>query len=226
MYNIRNCLQLLLIKSIKMLNKFKKAIFYVREGFTLTELLIVTAVMMTLSGFGISSYVSFNERQVLEQAGKTLKNNLRLVQSNAVSGRVWEEGDPECSGKYLTGWCFSPQGDKESYSLYGGCAPDPVPMTAVNTFNVRNTSLPKGIIIKAYDAAGVEIGTDYNKILFKTAADDRVNIYTNGGGSTPNLTYCLKSANIPILVNSAYKISITSGGDIQDYGIVPSRSCP
>ena len=50
-----------------------------KKGFTLVEILITLAVLGTAVGVGTASYVSFNERQVVEQVALELKNNFKLI---------------------------------------------------------------------------------------------------------------------------------------------------
>lgn len=56
------------------------------KGFSLIELLVVTTVIVSLTGLAISNYTSFTDVQKIRQAGRTLKNNLRFVQTRATSG--------------------------------------------------------------------------------------------------------------------------------------------
>ncbi len=55
-------------------------------GFSLLELLVVSAVILSITGLAISNYSSFSDTQKIKQAGKTLKNDLRFIQTRAASG--------------------------------------------------------------------------------------------------------------------------------------------
>lgn len=57
-----------------------------QNGFTLLELLVVTGIMIGITGFAISNYNDFNRVERLRQTGKTLKSDLRWAQSQATSG--------------------------------------------------------------------------------------------------------------------------------------------
>jgi len=56
-----------------------------KSGFTLVEILIATTVIMGLTGLVIANFGTFSNNQKMKQAGKTLKNDLRFVQSRAQS---------------------------------------------------------------------------------------------------------------------------------------------
>lgn len=90
-----------------------------KKGFTLIELIVVTAIVLSVTGVGTVSYLNYNEKQTLEQSALTIKNNLRLAQQNAIS-RITNEG--VCAGKEMAGWCFSPSSSTgNQYKIYGSC---------------------------------------------------------------------------------------------------------
>lgn len=55
-------------------------------GFTIIELLVVMGVLVTITALLISNYNNFNAIEKLRQAGKTLKTDLRIAQTDATSG--------------------------------------------------------------------------------------------------------------------------------------------
>lgn len=55
------------------------------HGFTLIELLIAMALLSLLSGIGLVKYNAYNQQQVVIQVAGDLKNNLRFIQSKALS---------------------------------------------------------------------------------------------------------------------------------------------
>lgn len=91
-------------------------------GFTLIELLIVVSIISILFGIGIVAYSQFNRRQILLQAAKNLKNDLRLAQSKALTG---EKDTIICgsgpTSKTLDGWSVTFTNTPPSYTLYGSC---------------------------------------------------------------------------------------------------------
>jgi len=118
------------------------------SGFTLIELLVATSIMGILLGIGIIAYNRFNRRQTLAQAVKTLKNDLRLAQSKALSG----EKDAEICGsgisaRVLDGWFVS--FTESSYTLYGSCAGSPFALKKVDLpANVSFSPVPETIPFK------------------------------------------------------------------------------
>lgn len=74
--------------------------FKFSTGFTLLELLITISIITILFTIGIASYQNFNRTQIVNQTVKELKENLRLVQSKALSG----EKTSACGTNTLVGW--------------------------------------------------------------------------------------------------------------------------
>lgn len=85
-------------------------------AFTLIELLVVISIIGILFTVGMAAYNEFNRGQILSQAAKTLKNDLRLAQSKASAG---EKDSSSCVNKTLEGWFVS--FTSSSYTLYGSC---------------------------------------------------------------------------------------------------------
>lgn len=57
-----------------------------QRGFTLIEMLVAITIMLLLFGIGIVSYLRFDSRQQLIQAGEELKSDLRIAQARARTG--------------------------------------------------------------------------------------------------------------------------------------------
>ncbi|MBI4137142.1 type II secretion system protein [Candidatus Roizmanbacteria bacterium] len=213
--------------------------FQNKHAFTLVEILITIAVVGAAVGIGTASYVSFNERQVVEQAALTLRNNFRSIQQRALSGQkdiaICEEaGNP----LPLAGWCFSPQentdGDQDRYLLYGACGPkvadnemQPFPETADEAEQVE---MPDGVRITNFvNNANATIG---GRILF-VAGSNRVNISAvNPADPTTflpfeEIVYCIEG-DLPTLgvpgAENVYEIRVRDTGDIVDNGFV--GACP
>jgi hypothetical protein len=66
------------------------------------ELVITVGISMLLIGGIVVSYNSFNDTQVLKQAGLTLKNNLRFAQVKATSAEKPESGCTQLVGYTVT----------------------------------------------------------------------------------------------------------------------------
>jgi len=106
------------------------------SGFTLVELLVVASLMAVFFSIGVARYNDFNRRQVIEQAGLELKNNLRLAQNKASIG---EKDSTVCTDAMLLyGWYVS--FDSGSYRIYGNCAGTEYSSTTIN-LNSRGISV-------------------------------------------------------------------------------------
>lgn len=104
-------------------------------GFTLLELLISMGIAMVLISGVIAGYQRFNSNERLRQAGATLKSNLRLAQSKAISGEKPESGCSQLTGVAVT---FS----TNSYTIQAECGTDLAgPQTTVD--------LPAPIIVSS-----------------------------------------------------------------------------
>jgi len=114
------------------------------SGFTLIELLVVVSIIGILFGVGIAAYNQFNRRQILIQAAKTLKGDLRLAQSMALAG----EKPEGCIGS-LNGYQVSFTGN--TYDIRAICP---------NAVSVKNVPLPTNVTFSGTPAA----------ILFKVLA--------------------------------------------------------
>ncbi len=84
------------------------------SGFTLLELLIAMGIAMVLIGGVFAGYERFNRNERLRQAGSTLKSNLRLAESKAISGEKPQAACSQLTGVAVT---FS----TNSYMLQAQC---------------------------------------------------------------------------------------------------------
>ncbi|MFV1917387.1 MAG: Tfp pilus assembly protein FimT/FimU [Patescibacteria group bacterium] len=85
------------------------------RGFTLIELLIVMATMALLFSFGFANYRGFARRQMVQSAARQIKADIRLAQTQALSG-VKPTG---CVG--LNGYNFDPDLINQSYEIIPNC---------------------------------------------------------------------------------------------------------
>jgi len=102
-----------------------------QTAFTLIELLVVISVIAILFTIGMAAYNEFNRSQILSQAAKNLKNDLRMAQSKALSG----EKPAGCTGT-LDGYQFV--FTNNTYTLNAICPP--------NVVLVKSTTLPQNVI--------------------------------------------------------------------------------
>ncbi|MFW6110092.1 MAG: pilus assembly FimT family protein [Patescibacteria group bacterium] len=66
------------------------------SGFTLIELMVVSAIIITLTVFTIPAFTRFSSRQELRRAAEGLRTDIRTVQNRAVSGIDREVGGVPC----------------------------------------------------------------------------------------------------------------------------------
>lgn len=193
-----------------------------KKGFTLAELVIGIAIIMTAAGFGIANQLNFSERQILEQAGKNMVNALQEARISAQTGTKDENvcGTDPMTSKPMTGWCFSPQAGG-GYKIYGGCSADPTPAADVDIFKEKDYVLPEDIEIESYDQNSNFLGTGSDKLVFWPLAKGVGYQDSNDNA----ITYCLGSSAITSLSALRYKIQVQSGGEILDYGIVSQTDC-
>ena len=57
------------------------------QGFTLIELMITVSIMLVLFGLTLASYTSYSDKQRIRQTSVTLKADLHLARTNAMSGK-------------------------------------------------------------------------------------------------------------------------------------------
>jgi len=104
------------------------------KGFTLIEMIIAVTIMMLLLAGTIAGYSSYNDKQKLKQTGLTLKSNLRMARTNAMSGKK----PVTClTGDSLMGYTMS--FTDSTYTVTPTCSSGPVPADA------SVVALPDGI---------------------------------------------------------------------------------
>lgn len=105
------------------------------RGFTLVELMLAVAITASLVGLGFVRYKDLNRTQLVKNAGLTLKNNLRDIETNSLTG-IKPVG---ClAGQVLTGYRVTIFATMTQYVSTAYC--DASPYTAVNYY------LPAGLI--------------------------------------------------------------------------------
>lgn len=112
-----------------------------QSAFTLIEILVVISITGLLVTMGIVSYNEFNRRQILDQAAKTVLNDLRDAQSKASSGNKGITA--ECAiTDTLVGWKFEilSMVNPAQYRIYGVCGAKPI-------FGSKTVTLPGSLTI-------------------------------------------------------------------------------
>jgi prepilin-type N-terminal cleavage/methylation domain-containing protein len=148
------------------------------KGFSLIELLVVCVVILGITGLAISNYASFTDTQKVKQTGRTLKNNLRFIQTRATSGlkpRECDDTNPLLSYRItFTASTYTyqpvcangiPQNSSVSFSLPAGVTFSPIPRsfdfmvltgTSTATVDVTITGLNKQYRIQVANNGNIE----------------------------------------------------------------------
>lgn len=169
-----------------------------RLGFTLIELLVGITIMLSMIAVGWTSYARYNDRQQLVASGKSVVNELRLLQKRASSGDkpsicdsvgplngyVWELTDTDFTEMQMLVRCGGEDQNElaETYSLPTG-----------TRFDDDAQEIPRRILFT---------------ILGRGAEFD-----LGGSSVTLNLEH-------DAIVNKQYRIVIYASGEIQDVGLV------
>lgn len=124
------------------------------RGFTLLELIIVMTIGTVLLSMGIASFNNYNNLQKVKQAALTLRNNLRLAQTYAISAEK-----PAGCASPLDGYLVSfPTND--SYTIRpqcNGAAGNPVVTYAIPdplTFSAYPASILFRVLTAGTNLAG------------------------------------------------------------------------
>lgn len=144
------------------------------RGFTMIELIITVSISMLLIGGIVVNYNSFNDTQVLKQAGLTLKNNLRLAQVKATSAEKPESGCTQLVGYTAT---FS----TSSYTTQAQCTEGLVggAATVVLPSGVTFFPIPTSVTFAALTQTLLS-GTSVNVTLQGRSKSYLIQVSTNG----------------------------------------------
>lgn len=145
-----------------------------KRGFTMIELIITVSISMLLIGGIVVNYNSFNDTQVLKQAGLTLKNNLRLAQVKATSAEKPESGCTQLVGYTLT---FS----ASSYTTQAQCTEGLVgaAVTVVLPSGVTFSPIPTSVTFAALTQTLLS-GTPVDVTLQARSKSYLIRVSTNG----------------------------------------------
>jgi prepilin-type N-terminal cleavage/methylation domain-containing protein len=159
----------------------------ISSGYSLVELLIVIFIMAIIFTFGMSNYRSFSQRQVLTNTAKNIQADIRLAQSEALSGHV--PSDTDCTGtQALNGYAFKVTTSSQ-YQIIPVCS------GAGTVAATKTVDLPSNVTITTPSP---------NPIIFKTLGDG-----TNIQSTDAKITIQISGSS------NTLDVSISSGGQIE-----------
>ncbi len=155
------------------------------KGYTLVEVLVSLTVVGLLFSFGFVSFRDFSRRQQLIGAVRTVKGEIRLVQSKASAGE--KPDDVKCNAtNTLSSYSFI-RINSDSYQVTANC-------------------LGGSVVIKTGSLAdGISMTSTQNTISFKVLGQG-TNIIAGG-----NAVITLTQAG----TNKTALVTVTSGGEIK-----------
>jgi prepilin-type N-terminal cleavage/methylation domain-containing protein len=137
------------------------------KGFTLIELIAVFAVLGIVSSFGIASFSSFNNQQILQSGASDIKNMLQVARTRAFS----QVKPQQCADETLSGYQVAINTVTSQYSLIVVCDTAYVLETKKLSSDITfrsdstgtiffqvltgNPSLPASIILTGYGKSAV-----------------------------------------------------------------------
>jgi prepilin-type N-terminal cleavage/methylation domain-containing protein len=113
-----------------------------KQGFTLIEMLVTVALVVFVSGSGLSVTLKNLDQQKMNAEQTKLVSALKSIRSLAQSGQRDVVACPVGSS-VLSGWGFSTAADGKSYTVSGKCEVSGVGVQ----FGVKKTVLPTGVTI-------------------------------------------------------------------------------
>lgn len=168
----------------------------VKSGYSFIELIVIIGILMLVVSGSIASYASFQDKEKVKQAALTLKSNLRLAQSKAVSGEkpVLSNATPSADCKKLMGYVL--QFTETYYSIQAQC---------IHSDGTQGN---------AGSGTTIAIASGMNMI----ASVPLIQFYPLDQGVSDNLIVSVSSTT------HAYQITVTKSGKIDDNGYCEAPS--
>ena len=204
--------------------------FKFKLGFSLIEFLIVITIFGITASLITASYLNFERNQRLKNAALQLKNDLRLIQNNALSGNKGVKGgtcNPDITNLsiVLVGWylTLNSTSDLNEYTIARDCDAS----GTETPFDVKTVVLPKGINIDSFyfdndcsdPASNLPVDILFeplkNGVTFHNSTFTTPPFYESGSYKyqlNPGSGLCIKLT----LDSSIYKVIIQPSGEVSE----------
>lgn len=167
-------------------DKFQINFKLLYQGYTLVEILVALGIIGLLFGFGFVSFRDYSRRQELNGTADSVRANLRLAQSSAISGE--KPDDPDCSSpNVLTGYSFDVISESE-YKIEANCIGAAANLVEINSYTLPSditisTPSPNPIIFKVLGQGNnIPIGTNTTLTLTQSGTGNSVSVIVTSGG--------------------------------------------
>jgi len=197
------------------------------QGFTLVELMVVIALMGLLFNLGVARYIDFNRRQSVVAQGLKLKNNLRSIQQNALSGVK-----PATGCTVLEGYVIHFHTTDLRQFLF--CTPQHTILTLSDIASepaLKIFPLPSNFRYGTTIGGAFQDASHIKHVLFKVLGSG-IAIYEGSpsGNFLPAVTSQLITIRAFANPYRYYSVCLAGGGDIKDCGYrtgsPPVCTCP
>ncbi len=163
----------------------------VRErAFTLIELLVGITIVSTLFGYGFVSYRDFTRRQALSSFSKQVQGDVRLTQTNALSGIKPQVS--ACDNTYVLDHYGFRVVSSDQYDVFAKCSKVGVQTEVVT----KSVTLPEGITLTI---------PSVNPITFKVLGE--------GNNIESGQTVEIRATQTG--TNATFSVYVTSGGEVR-----------
>jgi len=135
----------------------KSKVYQHKAGFTFVELLVVISLMAIVGASVSAAFLSFEKRQRLTEATGVLKNTLRQVQNNALSGNKTQCVDTD----RLAGWSLLVAIGSGTLTLGGQC------LSSGAVFTTSSVLLPAGVTVGGINYGSVSISGTNAYVVFR-----------------------------------------------------------
>lgn len=173
------------------------------DGFSLMELIVVTGILMFIIGGTVASYSSFNSREKVKQVALSLKSNIRLAQSKAVSGVKPAVQNPTGSTdcQQLLGYTLTFAAGNSRYTIAANCMHSDGSQGSTGMIQTVNVAggvkiIPKTSILTFHPLAG---GIKEYQVITISSANNAYQVIVNPSGEVDDLGFCNAPTGDPLL---------------------------